>query len=276
MPGLKTTVVVMIGLTLLAAPVAAQPVWHDPWLNWDFRNTTGLTAHDIDIIVENPNFYPSDLYRGEFPHFGTITDDFDGDGDDDTKLHWWSHDVLPGQWVHIGAGLQGSGEVLDAYWTDTAGNKIGTAQPVVYELTRVEPDPSGFGGNIFMELETTNQFFLENPGSQVELRNIRTFMDLPAGLLGLADINASLDLAALSMYETAASPSQLVLTDSFFDVFVGFSSNIGPQWESLLVGDLYWNDMWVGGFYNLNPQSPEPSTLALLAMGALLALRRRS
>ncbi len=271
---LRNTLFTAGAVLVLSASAAAQPVWHDPWLNWDFMNTTGLTAHDIDIIVESPNFYPSEVYQGQFPHFGTITDDFDGDGDDDTKLHWWSHDVLPGEWVHIGAGLQGSGSVIDAYWTDAAGNKIGTAQPIVYELTRVEPDPAG-GGNIFMQLETTSQFFLENPGSLVELRNIRTFMDLPAELLGLADINESLDLSALSLYETTPTPSQVFLVDSFFDVFVGFSNNIGPQWESLLVGDLFWNGTWIGGFWNLNPQSPEPATLALLALGALFTLRRR-
>jgi hypothetical protein len=134
---------------------------------------------------------------------------------------------------------------------------------------------------------------------QLGWTGIRTFMNLPAALLGLPDINGDLDLASLAGYETTPQvgdsggavidPLQVYYWDfpaeSFFDVFVGSTPFTGPQYESLLYAQLVYDEdgasgqgepIPVGEFWNLNPQSPEPSTaVCLLLASAGLAMRRR-
>ena len=34
------------------------PLFHDPWLNWDFVNFTGQPVNDFEIVVETPNWSP--------------------------------------------------------------------------------------------------------------------------------------------------------------------------------------------------------------------------
>ena len=182
----------------------------------------------------------------------------------------------------------GSGRIIDAYWTKD-GQRVLTI-PIVYELTRVwVPDPSGqpsppAPGTILMRLGTA--VLNELPaGQSVMLDNIRTWYDIPASELGLADINRELDEGTIGG-ENGQSQAGLFQIDSFFDVFyVGRTDpgHLGPQFESLLIADIYTVtgapgqqvETRVGTFWNLNPQSPEPGTLALLAIGGLAALRRR-
>lgn len=134
------------------------------------------------------------------------------------------------------------------------------------------------------------------------LQNIRTISDLPAELLGLDDLTRDLDpqLNQPPLMQLETIPTELVsLTlsggtpvietitlqpesilpggqdppDSFFDVFVDVSFNVGPLFESLLVADVVvFNpnlNTWepIGRFWNINPQSPEPSSLVLLCAG---------
>lgn len=61
--------------------------------------------------------------------------------------------------------------------------------------------------------------------------------------------------------------------ESFFDVFVDESLNVGSEFESLLTADVVvFNpnlNTWepIGWFWNINPQSPEPFSLVLLCAG---------
>ncbi|HUU60650.1 MAG TPA: PEP-CTERM sorting domain-containing protein, partial [Phycisphaerae bacterium] len=124
-----------------------------------------------------------------------------------------------------------------------------------------------------------------NPDLEVRLLNVRTFSDIPADLLNLQDINESLDTSALLPFEAAAYSEIGPLPwsiDSFFDVFVKLTipENVSPDFESLLIADVVvldpdGNQTSVGRFWNLNPQSPEPGTVTLLAVGACVAMLRR-
>jgi len=288
-----------VALTILVTTTVygqAGDIFHDPFLNWDFINFTGSTANDFEIIVENPNFVPIGHFDGyatpppgyanRFPTYGPVQGDFDGDGDQDTKISWSGSNVAPNQLIHVGLGMQGSGPILDAYWTNN-GQKINGSIAITYELTRVRPSLTGGDGEISMLLSIAPSFF-HDPGATVGWSNIRTFSNLPAVQLGLDDINAQLDLDLLSRFETLPrmqGPNGPVIprdetipgASSFFDVFVDVSPNISPQFESLLVADVVQNGQVIGRFWNLNPQSPEPATIALLGLGgaSLLARRRR-
>ena len=52
---------------------------------------------------------------------------------------------------------------------------------------------------------------------------------------------------------------------------------VSPDYESLLIADVFvaGRESPIGRFWNLNPQTPEPSTLSLLALGGLAMIRRR-
>lgn len=290
----------LAAISVLGAATAfgqAGEVFHDPFLNWDFINFTGLQANDFEIIVNNPNFVPNGHFDGygtpppgyanKFPNFSTSQGDFDNDGDMDTKISWSGANVDPNQKIHVGLGLKGSGPVLDAYWTKD-GKKIDGSIAITRELTRVRPNPTGGPGEIGMLLAIAPGFFRDNPaGTEAGWTNIRTFSNLPADLLGLADINDQLDLGQLTRFETQPrmlgpngpiiplDQHNMMRTDSFFDVFVDISPNLNPQFEALLVADVVNQGRVIGRFWNLNPQSPEPATMSVLGLGALMLLRRR-
>ena len=303
-----SSLLVLVVLPLLTAlSVHAQTVVeHPPWLNWDILNNTGAAANDFEIVVESPNYTvnagdPSQLIIGPpFDTFGLIYGtDPDGDGDNDTVLTWQGGDVAPGAPVHIGALMTDSGPIVDAYWTNN-GQRVGIAPPVVMETTRIL-----FGQGlpqITMRLAMPTSFFDEVPGgSTVEMTGIRTFTDIPAGVLALGDINETLDLNSLLPFEnlspdgprlgTASGPlitPSTVLSfppsgpDSFFDIWLDTTLTPGPQFESLLYAEL---NLIVAGepnpipvdvrFWNLNTQCPEPATLALAGLATLLLWRRR-
>ncbi|HUU34865.1 MAG TPA: PEP-CTERM sorting domain-containing protein [Vicinamibacterales bacterium] len=124
--------------------------------------------------------------------------------------------------------------------------------------------------------------------------NIRTFAHIPANMLGLADLNETLDLNLLLPFEVGARVGGLggeliegpvwwesdFPAESFFDVFFDVpvpEGNLGPSFESLLVADIINGEGEViGRFWNLNPQCPEPGTFALIGTGlAALVLRLR-
>ena len=173
---------------------------------------------------------------------------------------------------------------------------MGQSTAITYEQTRVEGDP-----DIYMELSIAPGFYEDRPvGAQAGWTNIRTFVGIPSTVLNLANINSSLDLSTLSAYEVtpkAGGPAGSdILTsdtiwrtsvDSFFDVFL---ANIPPEesnpnFEALLVADVVMQEnpgepgeppVPLGTFWNINPQSPEPATLFLLALGgAAVMLRKR-
>lgn len=289
---------VVLGLLVVPLSASGQDLFHDPFLNWDFVNFTDQTAYDFEIVVETPDWVPNGHYDGyvnkvgfaeRFPNFELMTEDHDQDGDEDTVVRWYGSAVDAGVKIHVGLGMQGSGPILDAYWTDENGDKINRSIFITYELTRVRPST----GEIDMILSTAPAFFADDPNGRGGWANIRTFMDIPADMLGLEDINEEMGLAALANYETdpmvregTATPRPIEpgeaflfgesLVDSFFDVYVGDSENLSPEYESLLVADIINQGQVIGRFWNLNPQSPEPATMVLLGVGGLLLLRRRT
>lgn len=291
---------------LLSSPANADVVWHDPYLNWDFWNTTGQIANDLEIVVDNPNFAPnlndpSQVWAVPFPNVALSNADHDGDGDQDTIVTYSGANVSfdvdgmpygvenPPDSAHGGLWMNNSGRVLDAYWTRN-GAKIGPSYPITYERTRVVGDPA-----VYMELNIAKGFFDDpgNAGREAGWTNIRTFLNLPADLLDLPDINKDLDLNTLAAYEVTPrlggpngpiiTPSTLILVpdDRIIDIYLG---DIPPEfanagYEALLVATVMQTGsppIPAGAFWNLNPQSPEPAVLSLLAAGLLLARRRET
>ena len=285
-----------------ASPAMGQfrSVYHDPWLNWDFWNFNATAANNFEIVVESGTFNPDPL-KGEvligapFPTFSVSHVYYDNNGDLDTILKWSGANVnppinpaapLPNEVAHIGAYMKDSGKILAAYWTDASG-MLGLPLAISYELTEIRPMNSP--AQVHMQLQMPQSFFDEHPSEEAGWTNIRTFMNIPASVLGLADLNRDLDLSTLAGYEVApreGGPAGAIITgpvmvtaESFFDVYLGTIEEEyqGPQYESLLVATALDPGVPIGMFWNLNPQCPEPATLALLGFGVagLLARRRR-
>ncbi len=275
-----------------------QPVYHDAQLNWDFKNFTGQTANDFEIIVSNPNYNPdtndsSEVYTGGlgFPNANVTHGDLDpANPGNETKIRWSGRNFPDGAVAHVGLDLNGAGNVLGASWTFD-NQFLAWKVPITFERTRATPS-NPF--DINMELNIAPTFFTDSgnpafPNQQAGWTNIRTFIDIPENVLGLVDINTDLDLATLAAFETAprvGGPAGALINlpdvflfsdDSIFDVFVGSTNSANPQFESLLVADvLDQGQEVIGRFWNLNRQSPEPNTLVLLGLGVLFVTRRRT
>jgi len=291
-----------LAATLLLTPLAvAQPpppavgplpppgtsIFHEPWLNWDFLNFTGGPADNFEIIVGTPNFTPNQVLIGApFPTFTTTTADFvPSYPGKETKLSW-SGAVVPADGLgHVGGQMNGSGPILDAYWT-LGGAKVGNSVAISYELTEIVPGNSP--DEIHMLLQIAPGFFEDQPSEQAGWQNIRTWKDLPADLLDLEDLNANLDLddPLLQPFETTPTTngqpiggleflfaqSDFAGTENFFDVMVGETTKRGAAFESLLFAEVVNQGQVIGQFWNLNPQSPEPSTLLIWSLLAGLGI----
>jgi hypothetical protein len=291
----------IVSVGFLSLALAAQPlvVTHEPWLNWDFFNLTGGFVNDFDIIVDAPGFAPTETFGAPFLPMPTVQyGDFGGADHADTMLTWSGLPIAPGTPAHIGAYMAGSGPILDAYWT-LNGGKVGQSLPITYELTRVvydDPDNPW----LTMQLSWPDSFFdvflADHPDGQVGWTNITTFAEIPADALGLPDLNSELDLAGdprllgrlqnpVDINGDVILPTNTYWSDdveSFFDVFITQDFTPSPDFEALLYASIVVDyegdglpDQTIGQFWNLNRQSPEPSTALLLALGGLSCLLRR-
>jgi len=100
-------------------------------INKDVLNATGSDAHGLKIVLKGQ---PTVLQ-----HFDGVQDEnhfnsFVTEVANDTTILWWSEplgangEVRPipdGEWVHIGYRLNLPAEILEAYWTDESGARIG-------------------------------------------------------------------------------------------------------------------------------------------------------
>lgn len=270
----KHCVLITIMLSF-ASPALGQVVWHDAQLNWDFINFGNQTADNFEITVSadrwRPPGYPGSGWFGD--PFSTLDLGPDPSGSG-TLARWSGGQVAPGQTAHVGLNMQGSGKIVNAFWT--FGPQGGDPLPIVFERTRITRRPGG-RALVDMSLETTNAFVATG---SAELREIRTFMNIPSDMLGLADLNQDLfqRFPQVLQFETQPSQTSLVLSDQPSFVNVGETTLIGPEWESLLVADVFLlgpQPRLIGRFWNLNPQSPAPGTMLLITGGALMTLRRR-
>ncbi|MCX5674693.1 MAG: PEP-CTERM sorting domain-containing protein [Planctomycetota bacterium] len=278
---LSCLVLMILGGQVARAGTNPVVIWHDPWLNWDFLNNTGQRVNDFEIIVDNPNWNPNgndptQVLKGmPFPNF-TVTH-----ANNDTYLTWSGANLQPGLIAHGGLYMIGSGLVKDAYWT-LDGVKVGQSTAITYERTKIVGDPE-----VHMVLNIAPGWFADHPSEMAGWTHIRTFLNIPADTLNLADLNRDLVLDSLKSYEV--TPKRLDGTpilygdqilmggpDSFFDVFLDtiLPSQASPNFEALLHAEVLNQGGVVGEFWNLNPQSPEPATLSLLALGGLAILRR--
>lgn len=286
--------VLVLTILVFAAPVVrGEVIWHDPWLNWDFINQNPIgppiQVNDFAVIVDAQNWVPQEQWSVPFPNFNTSQGDYDGDGDMDTKCEWSGAWVNPGEIAHGGLYMLNSGRVQDAYWT-LNGNKVYVSTPITYEQTEIRGDPE-----VHMHLNIAPGYFEDpdQPYSEAGWTNIRTFVNIPAEELGLPDLTRDLNLDDFAQYEVQPIDAETGLPimptdqiwmyepDSFFDVFL---AEIDPEYasldyEALLHAEVITpggaRQMVVGEFWNLNPQSPEPATAALFAIGGLVLLRRR-
>jgi len=280
-----------VALVLFASAAQAVVVWHDPYLNWDFINMTGVPVNDLDIILDNSAFNlnagnPNQAWSLPFNNIVKTVGDFDGDGDLDAKITYSGAVIQPGQTAHGGLYMLNSGLVLDAYWTNN-GVKVGASTAITYEQTRVVGDPE-----LYMELNIAPGFFADplNSGHEPGWTEIRTFVNIPADLLNLPDINSSLDLSTLAAYEVTPKlggplgpdilPTDVIFANSDSSPTDIFLANIDPafsnnNYEALLVATVLNQPTVIGQFWNLNPQSPEPASMFLLAVGGVALLRRR-
>ena len=299
-----TILLLSVALILAATSVAqGEVVWHDPWLNWDFINQdpngNTIMVNDFAVIVDDPtgNFNPNPADPNQqwalpFPTFQTFQADYDGDGDLDRMCKWSGANVNPFATAHGGLYMKGSGLVLDAYWTLNC-NKVYASTPVTYELTEIRGDPE-----VHMHLTMGAGYFNDPnhpdyPNAEAGWTHIRTFVNIPADLLNLPDLTSDLDLSTLALFEVdpnhgvpglpgagaAIGYDDIIWADpdSFFDVFLAEipPEYASPEYEALLVADVVNQGQIVGSFWNLNPQSPEPGTITMVALGTCLILRRR-
>lgn len=293
----RTTVALMLWAGLVLAGTssawAGEPVYHDPWLNWNLLNMTGVAVNDLELVVDDPVYSPNALdptqvMMGPFAAFNVAHLDFDLNGDTDTVLTWSGGVVNPGIVAHIGLYMKDSGKVLDGFWT-LNGVKQGGSAVFTYEKTKIVGDPE-----VHMILNISPGFYADpyNSGHEAGWTNIRTFRNIPADVLDLEDLNETLILGDLAGYEVTPrrggpTGEEILLTDvilmpdaeSFFDVFLDTIplEKAGPDFESLLVATVVipGSPTPPGMFWNLNPQSPEPATVSLLVLGGLGMLIRR-
>lgn len=283
-------------LLIVSSATAQQSIYHDAWLNSDFWNKTGQTVNDFEIVVESPTFVPNQvLLNAPFPNYNVTVGDYSAlHPGNETRIRWSGANVLADQIAHVGMSMNASGKILDAGWTWN-----GVRVPVVpggptsiaisYELTEIRPTNSG---EIHMQLLISPQYFEDRgPSSEAGWTNIRTFRNLPASMLDLADLNRDLDLSTLTAWEVPPHrgvpgvpgmgapilPADQILRhgiDSFFDVYLDTvgSAYLNAGYESLLHAEVLNQGVVIGEFWNLNPQSPEPGTWVMLVCGALASL----
>ncbi len=288
------TLVVTAATTLVAQPI----VIHFPRLNWDFFNFTGQQVNDLAIIVESPKYVPQASVIGmPFPTLTVTHGDYiPWHAGDETKVEWSGAWVHPNELAHIGLDMNGAGRILDAYWT-LNGAKVGPSIAISYELTEVR---RGSSGAIHMQMQIAPGWFEDHPGGKAGWENVRTFVNIPSSRLSLQDINRSLDLSTLGAFEVTPQagvpgypgnsgnplPSPLLMSDgdSFFDIFLAVTEDeyLNQNFQSLLVADVLNQGQVIGRFWNLNYQSPEPSTVSIIglagagtAIGIIRRIRRK-
>ena len=168
-----------------------------------------------------------------------------------------------------------------------AGAKVGPSIAISYELTEIRPAGSA---EIHMQLNIAPGYYEDQPGELGGWTGIRTFRNIPAGVLALADLNSALDLATLAAYEVTpqygvpgvpGGGADILLGDEILlglgetlDVYLDTVDDafIGPDYESLLYAEVLNQGSPIGQFWNLNPQSPEPGTMMMLVSAGLMGL----
>lgn len=308
--GTKRTTAAPVLLALLALAATASPavgqqtvIAHDAWLNVDFINKTGQVVNDFEVVVASPTFNPPQWFAAPF-NVMAVTN-----GATSTTIRFSGTNIQPdtngvpgdeGDLAHVGMLMKDSGRILNAYWT-LDGNPVPvvpngpTSIAISYEITEVR---TGSDPAIHFKLWMPSQYYADRPsGAEAGWTGIRTFRNIPASLLDLADLNRDLftNFPGLDAYEVdpyygiAGYPGKgaapIALTDenlmtgpdSFFDVYVDtvMPEYAGPEYESLLVATVLNQGQPIGMFWNLNPQCPEPATLLLLVLGGLAMMRRR-
>jgi len=298
------SVFLLIAAVLGVCSPIAQAVYYMRGSAWSFAwKLPQQNANDLDIWVESPTYsadpFPSGWWSDTFDTLAVTHGDHDGDGDADTLLHYTDSTgtvtISDGETSLVGFNMIGADEILDAYWTWDA-SKVGLSEPITYEETEFLA-----GTELHAKMSFAPGFFNDHPNDQAGWTNIRAFVNVPEAELALANLNSNLDLNALSAYEVqprADGPAgPLILstdviwrTDaaSPLDVFMAdlplFQAS--PDFEALLVADVLIQGIpsgqdpaepptVVGGFWNLNTQIPEPTTMGLLALGGVALLRRR-
>jgi hypothetical protein len=261
--------VFILTIVLMSGTICTAQVYYLS-LNKDVRNETGMDAHGLKIVVSGqPEVLQNFDGVTNENHFGRFTTEvIDG-----TTVLWWSEPLDPngqarpipdGEWVHIGYRLNLPAEILEAYWTDENGDRIGDIGQPSQEVTRL-PDGS-FDLTITNDLRNGISVSFEvtgyaSVGHEIPLAQLNASNPLFNNLTPLGGAGGNTQLSS-GLSESLTIPGD---PDKPYTIYVKEGKNGNNE--------VTFRDYGYYGPSELDPQVPRVPTVSewgLIIMGLLL------